>query len=77
MLYVFTNFYKYKKLFVEILLKNKINVHESYEYSVEKIIGCDINIFKYFIIERKKYMFYILQQYRYSISTLNFYTIDK
>lgn len=23
MLYVFTNFYKYKKLFVEILLKNK------------------------------------------------------
>lgn len=44
---------------------------------MEKIIGCDINIFKYFIIERKKYMFYILQQYRYSISILNFYTIDK
>lgn len=24
MLYVFTNFYKYKKLIIEILLKNKI-----------------------------------------------------
>lgn len=69
MLYVFTNFYKYKKLFVEILLKNKKMFMNHMNIAWKKIIGCDISIFKYFIIKRKKYMFYILQQqilYNYS-----------